>query len=580
NGSYWKKVRNDLTEGDSAYGTINPSYLAGGGDAGGLLASTNTDLTLNFVRAGLQADPITLGWQIILTQGQTTASSDDFRTLSGTVVVPGDFNSTADVRTIPVTIPNFFVADRNIEDNETFQLVFTAPSNLFTFDWVREGYGDGRDRAAKNILTIDAQIRTDDIKYSVALHASNAANSPTFSGAYQVVEGANGATTPIKFVISRAVDADNDGVGGFWGSSSIGWRVAGVGPYAAGVTADDFWGASSGTVYFNGGNELTGVPAQLTQEITVFVKGDYKVERGERFRIELFDASTGYVVDDANVGSGIATALILNDDTGVTISDVFNREQDSGAVTHTYTVKRVGDLNKLTTMDWAKFNVSTDDVDFTGTLNGSLSFSATTGGNLLTMFEGYGEESQTVSVATTTNAVPGSDKYFDVQLSNFNNGGIQDPIDTVGRGSILNDDAQFSARLPAGDSGKRVEGDGVPYAFIVARSHLTPQSQTIDWSTVAAGGRLLANATDFPSSAFPTGSITFNSFVASETTPGAAGVTEVQTVTPTSVSATSQYGLQVGSTLQASLLGGEPVQLTVAGVFDSDLFGNLIVDRA
>jgi putative ABC transport system permease protein len=39
-------------------------------------------------------------------------------------------------------------------------------------------------------------------------------------------------------------------------------------------------------------------------------------------------------------------------------------------------------------------------------------------------------------------------------------------------------------------------------------------------------------------------------------------------------------GLQVGSTLQASLLGGEPVQLTVAGVFDSDLFGNLIVDRA
>jgi len=39
-------------------------------------------------------------------------------------------------------------------------------------------------------------------------------------------------------------------------------------------------------------------------------------------------------------------------------------------------------------------------------------------------------------------------------------------------------------------------------------------------------------------------------------------------------------GLQVGSTLTASLLGGEPMQLTVAGVFDSDLFGNLIVDRA
>jgi putative ABC transport system permease protein len=39
-------------------------------------------------------------------------------------------------------------------------------------------------------------------------------------------------------------------------------------------------------------------------------------------------------------------------------------------------------------------------------------------------------------------------------------------------------------------------------------------------------------------------------------------------------------GLQVGSTLQASLLGGEPLELTVAGVFDSDLFGNLIVDRA
>ena len=39
-------------------------------------------------------------------------------------------------------------------------------------------------------------------------------------------------------------------------------------------------------------------------------------------------------------------------------------------------------------------------------------------------------------------------------------------------------------------------------------------------------------------------------------------------------------GLQVGSTLQASLLGGAPMELTVAGVFDSDLFGNLIVDRA
>ena len=47
-------------------------------------------------------------------------------------------------------------------------------------------------------------------------------------------------------------------------------------------------------------------------------------------------------------------------------------------------------------------------------------------------FEGYGEQSVTLSVATVTNTVPGKDKYFDIDLSNLVN--IQDPIDLSGRG--------------------------------------------------------------------------------------------------------------------------------------------------
>ena len=302
---------------------------------------------------------------------------------------------------------------------------------------------------------------------------------------------------------------------GYAGSSTVNWRVVPTGADAAHqVSASDFAGGvlPSGTVSFGGG--------QTQGSISFASHGDNVVELGEHFRVELYGASVGYVVDSA---AGVASGTLQNDDTGVRISDVSAREGDSADVTaYTFTVTRYGDTSKAASVDWTKFNgdlassdfVNADGSALSGALGATLNFAA----DPLLMTDGYGVQSEFVTdgvqsefvtVYVKGNDMPEADKHFNVRLSNLV--GVNDltTSDTQGVATVQNDDTVFSvAATTPGVTDTQVEGDGSSYSFTISRNLSTQQSETVNWSVIGAGGRSVVDAADFGGT-LPSGSVVF-----------------------------------------------------------------------
>lgn len=478
------------------------------GDGG----ATN-DLSLTFARAGRQDNSITLSWHIV----HGTTDDADFNSaflsggvIGGTLTLPGtdDDVQADDYATQSFILQDLFSPDYDPEENETFQIVFTSQDTKnvkFTYDFVNEEYASSNwlsgavDRTASTTMTVDCSILNDDVVYSI----DNTAN--TSNGVCSVVEGASGSATDFTFDVHRVVDSsDGDVTGGYEYGSMVHWRVVTDSPSHP-VNASDFVlldgqsaggnGLPSGTVSFAGGET-----PDVLKSITLRVRGDASVEYGENFKIELYNPSIGHVDGD----NGSVNAIIVNDDTGISINDVVVAEGDtSGGTTVSFTVTRSGELNHQSTANWNKYDIETDSVDFTGSTSGSLTFNATTSG----MVYGYGEETQQIQLTINGDSTPEEDQDFRVQLSRIT--GISDIVDRVGVATLQNDDATFSVAVKNGTSASHVEGDGQPYTFTITRSNDTVQAQTVTWSVVGAGGRNVVDSTDF-SGSLQSGSVTFN----------------------------------------------------------------------
>ena len=533
--------------------------------------SGNGDFALSFGRAGVQSGDIQLNWAVVLgtasyadfnsaywvdAQGDHTLLLADVVGVKGSVTLSGSA-STNGQTTIDTKIAQLLSVDRDVENNETFQLTFSvdgSPSNvLFTPNYSNEAPG-GSDYSAvlqgRGTMTVDMVALNDDVVYGISLASTELDN--------RVVEG-DGVSSTIKFDLTRTLGISVNG--GFHDSSSVGWRIVAANGHD--IDANDFVGGLSGSTTFvgqtwngsgwarpaDGDGNLTN--ADVHQVLTITINPDSEVEYGEYFIIELCDPTVGYV-DAAHSSVG---AVIVNDDTGVLINNFNVTEGDSGTSLVEATVVRVGDLSSSSTFNWAKYNVDTNGTDFdaTGASTGLATISANSAASML---DGFGVETYTLTTSVKLKgdapAVPGAavgslkgsaaveddekfrlvldkDSGIDQMLAkdvavadnaaatvNALNAGsyvLSSAVSASAFGTVLNDDTIFSV-TPVTVS--KSESSGTAYTFTVTRSVATPQSQTVTWSVLGEGGRNMVNANDFGLE-LPTGTVTFTGGELSQT---------------------------------------------------------------
>ena len=162
-------------------------------------------------------------------------------------------------------------------------------------------------------------------------------------------EGDNG-TTAYTFTVTRTGDTDQ--------ATTVDWNVSGD------VNAADFGGTLPG-------DTLTFAAGETSKTITLNVSGDLDVEGDEAFSVTLSNPS-----GNAQIGTGAASGLIVNDDADLSIAadSVSRAEGDNGTTAFTFTVTRTGDLTQATTADWS-VSGDADATDFGGVIpSGQVSF--------------------------------------------------------------------------------------------------------------------------------------------------------------------------------------------------------------
>ena len=186
--------------------------------------------------------------------------------------------------------------------------------------------------------------------------------------------------------------------------------------------------------------------AAATIPYTVIVNGDTAVELNETFSVNLV---TGRLPLGVSVNRTTGTGTILNDDAGLSISDVTIAEGDSGTTNAIFTVNLSGISPTPITVNYVTANgtATVTDNDYIST-SGTLTFPAGT------------STSQTISVPVNGDATLETDETFFVRLSNPVGATL---LDAEGIGTITTDDvATLSindvtvAEGPSGTSGVAV----------------------------------------------------------------------------------------------------------------------------
>ena len=350
----------------------------------------------------------------------TTSAADFSGPTSGTVTFAAGETS----KTVTLDV----VGDTVAETDEAFRIDLIDSNNGSAFVTIGTGSASGT-------------IRDDDTVILPSL--SIAATSATRA------EG-NSGTTPFTFTVTRSSNI---------GTSSASWAVQ-----HGTTSADDFSGATSGTVSFAAG--------QTSQVITLNVAGDGTVETDEAFSVVLSNA-TG-----ATMGTASASGTIQNDDAAtlptfsIAVSPTSQAEGNSGTTPFTFTVTRSSGTG-ASTVNWLLASGGTDSADFAaGTpigVNTTLSFAA-------------GQTSQTVTVNVLGDTTKENDETFSVQLSSPT-GATLGASSTVSA-TILDDDTPVF-NIVATDADK-LEGNGSDdplLTFTITRSNGTG-SASVSYNTV------------------------------------------------------------------------------------------------
>lgn len=514
--------------------------------------SASSDLKLAFTRAGVQSGDIKLKWQVSLgaasyedfntdywvdENGWHTTVKADVRGVQGELTLASSDSADAE-RTIKATITNLLAADRTVESNEAFQLVFSvvgAPNVLFTPNYTYEAPGSTwhtSGLAGRDTMAVDVVAKNDDVTYGIALASTEVDN--------KVTEGDSGSANFIDFEVTRTT-------GGYQEESSVAWRIVAKEGYD--VTANDFYGVNADltgqtTIDFSGWhydqwgtwvqpaqvkaiNDVT-VHPDLKQVLRLLIRPDAQVEYGEHFYVELFNPKVGYV----DAAKAKVEAVIVNDDTGVLVNDFSVIEGDDGTTTLKAMVIRVGDLSGNATIAWKKWGDDTDANDFdAGADEGTLNITNASG-TVGAMTDGFGVQYQTL---TTTVGVKGDatvedDENFRLVLSKVSGidqmllgsktdqadgDATDDTLTALGNKTytltatttstatvtLKNDDTVFSVGQK---TQSLAEDTGGNFTFTVTRSVATPQPQTVEWEVVNDGGRNLAAVSDFDIANLPT----------------------------------------------------------------------------
>ena len=408
--------------------------------------SGSTTISFTVVRSGDIAGTDTVDYAVSGVGTGSSASANDFvgsAFPAGTLTfAPGESS-----KTITLSVQG----DNALEADESFTLTLSNNSNGTTI----------------SNATQTGTILNDD--NTLAIAATDA----------DLPEAANGATRDYTFTVTRSGNTD--------AATTVDWSVAGHGAQAA--DAADFAGGvlPSGSLSFAAG--------ETTQTITITVNGDYYQEADEGFRVTLSNASAG-----STIATPSADGVIRNDDTGlaITATSTHLAEDDSGTVSHTFTVTRTGVTTGTTTVNWALAGAGGNPVnaaDFAGGVlpSGSLSFAP-------------GQLTQTITIGTLGDIDIESTEGFTITLSGAD--GNADITTATASGSIIADDIGIAISAATASVAEGADGTSRVLQYTVTRTGDLASAVTIDW---AASGM---DAADFTGGTALSGAL---SFAANET---------------------------------------------------------------
>lgn len=217
--------------------------------------------------------------------------------------------------------------------------------------------------------------------------------------------------------------------------------------------------AKAGSDYFSTSGALTFDPGQLSKPISVRVIGDTSREPDETFFVNLSSATNAAISD----GQGICT--ILNDDgpPALSISDASVIEGNSGTVNAVFTVTLSPASGQTVTVSFATADdtATVANNDYV-TKSGTLTFNP-------------GERNKTIDVQVIGDNSPEPDETFLVRLSSPVNAEI---LDSLGAGTIINDESPLAADLSVATSVANVIDSGEQLAYTITISNAGPRIAT------------------------------------------------------------------------------------------------------
>ena len=396
----------------------------------------------------------TLTWTIT-GSGANPADAADFKAMTGTLSIPAG----TDQATLVIPVQD----DSVIEPREGYTVTLSNPGKGATF----------ANASASSVITNDDTTGT----LSIA-KASQA-------------EGSTGSTTTYAFTVTINPPPPRQF------NDRFTWKVTGGGrPNTLAADAGDFPGGK-----FPSGERVFGI-GETTFTIDVPVAADTAAELNESFTLTLFD--------NDGIAMSTAAAVILNDDTNLSIAATSaNKPEGSGPspTPYSFTVTRTGDLSKATTAAWSAAGITgtgtlpANAADFPGGVlpSGTVSFAPF-------------QKTQLITVNVAADRTVENNERFAVTLAAPSTGAS---ITTATAGAIIqNDDtagtgALSIARLRA----SRAEGQSgtTDFTFLVTRAGTTTGTAAVDWSVTGGGiaGTNAATTSDFAAGTLPRGSVSF-----------------------------------------------------------------------
>ncbi|MDA7632051.1 hypothetical protein N8778_04410, partial [Verrucomicrobia bacterium] len=232
--------------------------------------------------------------------------------------------------------------------------------------------------------------------------------------------------------------------------------------YTATIADNDYIKAKS-TLNFDG-------KLGESREMTVFVRGDTKVELDETFVMNLSNVQAAGRAVTISDSQGLGE--LINDDAAtLAINDVTHKEGDADTTTYTFTVTLNNEVDTTLSVDVATADGAgtTADSDYLST-EGTLSFVGKSG------------ESKTIVVSVIGDKNVELDESFSVNLSNMNATGRAVTIsDAQGLGTVINDDA---AGLSINDLAINEGAEGITsLTLTVSLNAQVDAALTVDFAT-------------------------------------------------------------------------------------------------